>query len=109
MGSLNIALAEGSYIDTSDDQWPIIATASQHTLVEKDYVTMSLVVRRHADGRHLVHSLVEQGGQALGAKGAIVAAGDSLTVPLWRVAAENRLSEWHINECQKRLAGTAGT
>ncbi len=101
---ITVRIGADEYFALNDADWPVVASPSTQAQLEKTLITQSLVVRRHRDGRYLVYGLIKKGDEILVAAGMIVLPNSDLKVPLWRVAAENGLTEWHINECQRELA-----
>jgi hypothetical protein len=104
MNAITVKIGDGEYFAVNDADWPIVASPSLQTPTEHGTATQSLVVRKHQDGRRLIYALVELEGEVLAAAGMLVEPGADLKVPLWRVAAENGLAEWHIKQCEASLA-----
>jgi hypothetical protein len=103
MANLTVKIGDGEYFAVNAD-WAIVASPSLQTPTDGGNINHTLAVRKHADGRRLIYALLEHGGEILSAAGMIVPPDVDLKVPLWRVAAENGLTEWHIQQCQTKLA-----
>lgn len=104
MNSITVKVNDGEFFAVNDADWPVVASPSLKTPTEHGTATQSLVVRRHRDGRHLIYALVELEGDVLDAAGMLVEPETDTKVPLWRVAAENGLAQWHVNQCEASLA-----
>jgi hypothetical protein len=100
---LTVKTGDGEFFAVSDADWQIVASPSLQVPYDGRNIQHTLAVRKHRDGRRLVYALVEREGEVLVAAGMIVPAGTEMKVPLWKIAAENGLTEWHIQQCQAKL------
>jgi hypothetical protein len=64
MAEHQISLMDGGTLVASEDEWPALAASSYGTLHGGAYLIARLAVRRHQDGRTLVHLEERAGGKS---------------------------------------------
>ena len=64
MAELQISLVDGGVFVAAENEWPELAAASFGTLHGGAYLIARLTVRRHEDGRKLVHLEEQVGGKS---------------------------------------------
>jgi hypothetical protein len=63
MAEHQISLVDGGTLVAVDEEWPALASSSFGTLHGGAYLIARLAVRRHRDGRTLVHLAEQVGGK----------------------------------------------
>jgi hypothetical protein len=64
MAEQQISLIDGGMLVAVEDEWPALATSSYGTLHGGAYLIVRLAVRRHQDGRTLMHLEERVGGKS---------------------------------------------
>jgi hypothetical protein len=64
MAEHHISLVDGAAIVVLEEEWPALANSSHGTLRGGAYLIARLAVRRHQDGRTLVHLEEQLGGKS---------------------------------------------
>jgi hypothetical protein len=109
MNPIHVKSADGSMIEVTASEWPLLASAARSTFERSDpaghpeYLDRELMVRMHADGRHLIYGTIERGRERIDSRGSILPADAHIESELRSIAREMQLDDYQAENCLRQL------
>jgi len=109
MTPIRVKSVDGSMIEVTASEWPLLASAARSTFERSDpagnpeYLDRELMVRTHADGRHFIYGIIERGRERIDSRGSILPADAHIESEVRSIAREMQLDDYQAENCLRQL------